>query len=239
MRGVVVVFAKAPRAGLVKTRMTPPLSPAEAAELYTCLLDDVLEATAESARRLGLDAVVAVHPAEACAEIARRAPPIFRAVAQHGQDLAQRMRWAVSEAAAGGFTPVLLRGSDSPALDLSTFEEALAGLEREDVVISPDLDGGYNLIGLRTPAPALFDHPMSTGSVLADTLSSASSLGLRARILRGGFDLDTAADLQWLAEARRSGTPPCPRTLSFLDEHALWRYATLPPRPLQAALSTK
>jgi uncharacterized protein len=230
VKGVILVFAKAPRPGLVKTRMTPPFSPSEAAELYACLLDDVLETTAESARRLGLDAVVAVHPAEACAEIARRAPPIFRVVAQCGQDLAQRMRWAVSEAAAGGFSPVLLRGSDSPALGPGTIEEALATLERADVVISPDLDGGYNLIGLRAPAPGLFDHPMSTGSVVADTLTSASRLGLRALVLPGGFDLDTAADLRWLAEARRSGTPPCPRTLSFLDEHALWRHAAFPPR---------
>lgn len=228
MKGAILVFAKAPRPGLVKTRMTPPFSPSEAAELYACLLDDVLEATAGIARNLGLDAVVAVYPAEACGEIARRAPPIFRVVAQCGQDLAQRMRWAVSEAAAGGFSPVLLRGSDSPALGLGTIKEALVSLEREDVVISPDLDGGYNLIGLRRPAPALFDHPMSTGSVVADTLASASRLGLRARLLPGGFDLDTAADLRWLAEARRSGTPPCPRTLSFLDEHALWRHATPP-----------
>jgi uncharacterized protein len=230
VKGAILVFAKAPRPGLVKTRMTPPFSPSEAAEFYACLLDDVLETTAESARRLGLDAVVAVHPAEACAEIARRAPPIFRVVAQCGQDLAQRMRWAVSEAAAGGFSPVLLRGSDSPTLGPSTIEEALATLKKMDVVISPDLDGGYNLIGLRTPAPALFDHPMSTGSVVADTLASTSRLGLQARVLAGGFDLDTAADLRWLAEARRSGTPPCPRTLSFLDHHALWRHATFPPR---------
>lgn len=232
MKGAILVFAKAPRPGLVKTRMTPPFSPSEAAELYSCLLDDVLEATAEIAQRLGLDAAVAVYPPEACGEIARRAPPSFRVVAQCGQDLAQRMRWAVSEAAAGGFSPVLLRGSDSPALALGTIEEALVSLERADVVISPDLDGGYNLIGLRTPAPALFDHPMSTGSVVADTLASASRIGLRARVLPGGFDLDTAADLRWLAEARRSGTPPCPRTLSFLDEHALWRRATLPTEPV-------
>jgi len=230
VKGAILVFAKAPRPGLVKTRMTPPFSPSEAAELYACLLDDVLETTAQSAQSLGLDAAVAVHPAEACREIARRSPPIFRVIAQCGRDLAQRMGWAVSEAAAGGFSPVLLRGSDSPALSLAAIEEALASLDNADVVISPDLDGGYNLIGLRTPAPVLFDHPMSTGAVVADTLASAARLGLRARVLPMGFDLDTAADLRWLAEARRCGTPPCPRTLNFLDEHALWRHAPLPPR---------
>ncbi len=230
MKGVILVFAKAPRPGLVKTRMTPPFSPSQAAAFYACLLDDVLETTAESARRLGLDAVIAVYPAEACGEIARRAPPIFRVVGQCGQDLAHRMRWAVSEAAAGGFSPVLLRGSDSPALSPCTIEEALEALTGADVVISPDLDGGYNLIALRTPAPGLFDSPLSTASVLTDTLASAARLGLKARVLSGGFDLDTAADLRWLAEARRTGTPPCPRTLSFLDEHALWRYAPLLPR---------
>ncbi|HBZ68449.1 MAG TPA: glycosyltransferase [Deltaproteobacteria bacterium] len=228
MKGVILVFAKAPRPGLVKTRMTPPFSPSEAAQLYACLLDDVLDATAEIAKQLKLDAAVAVHPPEACAEIARRAPPNFRIIAQHGHDLAQRMRWALAEAAAGGFSPILLRGSDSPALGLSTIEAALVELETADVVISPDRDGGYNLIGLRRPAPALFHRPMSTASVLTDALASAASLGLRARLLPAGFDLDTAADLRWLAEARRRSTPPCPRTLTFLDEHALWRHATPP-----------
>jgi hypothetical protein len=221
----IIVFAKAPRPGLVKTRMTPPLSPAEAAELYGCLLDDVLDTTAQIARALALDAVLAVHPLEACAELARRAPTPFRVVAQMGPDLSQRMEWAVAEAAAAGLGPVLLRGSDSPALEQAVVEAALGALRESDVVISPDRDGGYNLIGLRRPAPGLFDHPMSTPSALADTLERARRLGLSSRLLPPGFDLDTVGDLRWLAEAKAQGCATCPRTLAFLDERALWRHA--------------
>ncbi len=225
MTAVIVVFAKAPRPGLVKTRMTPPLSPAEAAELYACLLDDVLEATAQIARALGLEVVLTVHPSEACAELARRAPTPFRVVAQTGIDLSQRMEWAVAEAAAAGLGPILLRGSDSPALGQAVVEGALGALGECDVVISPDRDGGYNLIGLRRPAPGLFDHPMSTASALADTLARARRQALRTRLLPPGFDLDTVEDLRWLAEAKAHGCTTCPRTLAFLDERALWRHA--------------
>jgi len=81
VQGAVIVFAKAPRPGLVKTRMAPPLSPDQAAELYSNLLDDVLEATGVFAEALGLSAVVAVHPPDACSEIALRAPRNFRVIA--------------------------------------------------------------------------------------------------------------------------------------------------------------
>lgn len=232
MRGVIVVFAKAPRPGLVKTRMSPPLSPEEAAVLYEHLLDDALETTAQATQALGLDAVIALHPSDAASEIARRAPRAFRVVAQRGADLAERMTWAVAEAAATGASPILLRGSDSPALGVDTIARALEGLEGADLVVCPDCDGGYNLIGLRGPAAGLFDHAMSTGTVLADTLARAGSLRLRCSVLETGFDLDTVEDLRWLRRARRSGAAlPCPRTLEYLDAEDLWRHLDATPVP--------
>jgi glycosyltransferase A (GT-A) superfamily protein (DUF2064 family) len=75
------------------------------------------------------------------------------------------------------------------------------------------------LVGLR--GPSLFDHPMSTPSVLADTRARATGLGLRSCTVTPGFDIDRAEDLHWLAEARHeNATLPCPRTLAFVDE---WR----------------
>jgi glycosyltransferase A (GT-A) superfamily protein (DUF2064 family) len=142
---------------------------------------------------------------------------------QRGEDLAARMAGAFEEAAAAGHAPLLLRGSDSPLLGEATFAAALEALGDADLALSPDLDGGYNLVGLRRPAPGLFDHPMSTPSVLADTLACARRLGLRARVLEPGFDVDTAADLAQLARARSEGRAAgCPRALAFLDRHALW-----------------
>lgn len=224
--GTIVVLAKEPRPGRVKTRLCPPLDPAEASELYTRLLEDALEATARFARHLDLEPVLAVHPAGGVAPLARCAPTRFRVVRQRGPDLGSRMDWAAREAAAAGSARVLLRGSDSPLLDEEALRGALAALERVDLVLSPDRDGGYNLAGLRRPIAGLFTHPMSTGSVLEDTLANARRAGLSTELLEPGFDIDTVADLALLAAARTPETGRlCPRTLELLDAGNLWRFA--------------
>jgi rSAM/selenodomain-associated transferase 1 len=223
-RGAIVVFAKAPRAGWVKTRLCPPLSPEQAAQLYAALLADVLRATAGFAKSLGLEALLAVHPAAACSELARSAPTPYRVVRQRGADLAARMGWAVREAAAAGCERVILRGSDSPALDGQAVAQANEALDRHDVVIVPDRDGGYGLVGLRRFAPAIFAHPMSTASVLDQTRALARSLGLRVRVQAPSFDIDTFEALRELARARTASALAalCPRTLALLDREDLW-----------------
>jgi len=215
---VLVVFAKAPRAGEVKTRMCPPLSLEEAAEFYAAMLDDVLEATARFAPELGLSPVLAVHPAQACAALARRAPTVFRVVRQRGASLSERMEWAVREALAAGAPRVLLRGSDSPTLDRKAVAAALAALEQHDVALRPDRDGGYTLVGVRRCAARLFAHPMSTDRVLADTLEKARELGFSTAVGETGFDVDTAADLRQLRHAQRGENGAnCPRTRAWLS----------------------
>lgn len=225
--GWLVVFARRPAPGRVKTRLCPPLSPDEAAALYRCLLDDVLEESARAARVLGLAPVVAVDPEDARAELAVGAPPGFRAIAQRGPDLGARMRHAVLQAAAAGAPCALLRGSDSPALALAALREGLGALARADLALSPDRDGGYGLVALGPRAllrsAALFDHPMSTPSVLDDTTRGAEGLGLRVALVAPGFDVDRYEDLRQLAAARHGNeTLACPRTLAWLDAHGLW-----------------
>lgn len=172
--------------------------------------------------------MLSVHPGETDRELALRAPVQFRVVSQRGRDLSERMTWAVAEAAAGGASPILIRGSDSPTLDVSCVRRAVVELmdvESVDLVIAPDLDGGYNLVGLREPAPGLFDHTMSTDRVLEDTLECAAELGLRARVLEPTFDIDTARDLAQLADwVRRGDARLCPRTVAHLDQNDLWRH---------------
>jgi hypothetical protein len=226
MRGVLIVFAKAPRPGAVKTRLTPALSYEEAAELYAAMLGDVLETSSRAARANDLETVCAVHPAAACSEVARLAPPGVRCVAQRGGDLAARMAHAASEAAAGAADPILIRGSDSPALGAPVVAAAVAALARADVVFCPDRDGGYQLVALRRPAAGLFDAPTSTPYVLADSLERARARGLRTALLEPGFDIDVVEDLA-LLEAARAATSslPCPRTLALLDERGLWSRA--------------
>lgn len=229
MRDALIVFAKQPRAGQVKTRLCPPLSPGQAAAFYAAMLDDVLEVSAEAAHRYDLEAVLEVTPESAVPEMRRRCPEGFRVLPQRGRDLSERMSRGLTAASARGAQRVLLRGSDSPALSAARIGEALLALSAHELVLCPDRDGGYALIGLRGVAPDLFSHPMSTAHVLRDTLERARRAGLRSCLLEEGFDVDRIADLRWLAEARTAGRlSGCPRTLRYLDEHALWELARDP-----------
>jgi len=117
----------------------------------------------------------------------------------------------------------VLRGSDSPAVGADALVDAAGALGEADLVAAPDPDGGYSLVGLRRPVPGLFDHPMSHGGVLEQTLAAARARGLRTRRLAPGFDLDTAADLARLAAWRREGpTSVGRRTVAWLDRHRAW-----------------
>jgi len=226
--GTLVVFAKAPRPGEVKTRMCPPLTAEQAADFYAAMLDDVLEATAAFAPPLGLEPVLAVHPADACAWLARRAPTPFRVVRQRGASLSERMKWAVHEALAAGAKRVLLRGSDSPTLAGEAVAESLSALGDHDVALRPDRDGGYTLVGIRRAASGLFDHPMSTERVLDDTLENARRLGFSAAVSEIGFDLDTARDVTHFVHTvgqRAEGI--CPRTWHWLAQHDLREFERL------------
>jgi rSAM/selenodomain-associated transferase 1 len=229
MRGWLIVFAKAPQPGHVKTRLSPPLSHAEAAELYRCLLLDALDESSAAAAVLGCEAVIAVDPPGAAAEIASHAPAGFRAIAQGAGELGARMSHVARQAGAAGAPFALLRGSDSPCLDRGVLRDAVVALADSDLVLCPDRDGGYNLVGLgaraleRGPREGLFDHPMSTPTVLRDTLARAERARLRAHRLPPGFDVDRFDDLRWLAAARHGrAVLPCRRTLAFLDERRLW-----------------
>jgi len=218
-RGWLVVFAKVPRAGLVKTRMSPPLALDECAELYEAMLADVLVASERFARALSLEPVVAFHPPDAVADFAVRSPPGYRLQVQRGRDLAGRMAFASAEAAAAGAGCVLIRGSDSPGMRFECLEEAMGGLDNgQDVVLTPDQGGGYALIALRRPFPGLFSLTMSTSEVLSHTLRRAAELGLRARTTEPSFDLDTVEDLR-LVEALPAALSAdlCPRTVELIS----------------------
>lgn len=229
--GALIVFAKDPVPGRVKTRLVPPFSPLQAAEFYAAMLADVLEASGLFARVYGLAPILAIHPPEAVGSIVARVPTEYRVIRQRGANLGERMEWAMRDAASGGASRILLRGSDSPILDREKFGDALRTLDQTELVVCPDLDGGYNLIGLRRPTAGLFDHPMSTRTALEDTLANAAALGLSAKVQQPSFDIDTAEDLVWLERARsgperESVANLCPRALAYLDSENLWPAST-------------
>ena len=215
MDRTLIVFAREPVAGRTKTRLCPPLDGDTAARLYACFLADTL---ASASRVAGARAAIAHTPESRPAFFAALAPGMA-AWPQRGAARGERMDNAFAEVLAGD-AGVVIVGSDSPDLPAAYVGEAFGRLESgADVVLGPSDDGGYYLIGLRARQPRLLrEVPMSTPTVLADTLALARALGLRAELLPQWYDVDTAAELARLAECLRVAPPEvAPHTRAFLQ----------------------
>jgi hypothetical protein len=199
-----VIFAKAPIAGQVKTRLCPPLAPDEAATLHGSFVLDTLERTrlAVAQFKLPCDRYLACAPSSThvffrIMEERHR----VRLIDQEGDDLGQRMTRALEAMFARGYQRALIVGTDVPSLPLEYYQQALGRLEQHDLVLGPAQDGGYYLIGLKKPAPALFEKiPWSTDRVLALTCEHAGRLGLSHALLPEWRDVDTVDDLRALIE---------------------------------------
>jgi rSAM/selenodomain-associated transferase 1 len=196
-RVAVAIMAKAPRAGGVKTRLCPPLSPEEAAALYECFLRDKI---AQVRALAGADGVIAFTPDDARGVFEALAPG-FHLLAQRGADLGGRLLNSLAALLRDGRPGAIAVDSDTPTLPTEFLGEAVRLLSSAaiDVVVGPSEDGGYYLIGLRQPCPALFEEmPWSTPAVLPETLRRAEAKGLRVACLPPWFDVDTAHDLERL-----------------------------------------
>ncbi len=151
---ILALFAKAPVPGQVKTRLCPPLSFSQAASLYQAMLTDILEQHAASR---GGDRVLWYTPATAAGWFQHAVRAGYELRAQQGAGLRARMRHVFQLHAAEGYERIVLRGTDSPTLPLGRIASAFEALEWRELVLCPDRDGGYNLIGLREPCDALFE----------------------------------------------------------------------------------
>ena len=211
---VVVVMAKRPVPGNTKTRLCPPLTPPEAAELYEALLRDTMELV--SGLR-GVDMAVAVSPRSAVDEMRRIAPRGARMLAVEGACIGECLRSATEQLFAEGFTRVVAVNSDGPTLPAEYVARAVEMLANSDVVLGPAEDGGYYLIGMRQQQPGLFtDIEWSSSRVAAQTMERAVALGLTAARLPTWYDVDTPAELERL-RADLMSLPPevAPHTRRF------------------------
>lgn len=182
-------MAKAPVPGNVKTRLRLP--PKEAAALQAALIRD----TVEKARAVG-PVTVAAAPPESLHLIGLLLPVDARLVVQRGEDLGERVLDAVSCLFEEGPEPVVILGTDAPTLPLDRIEEAAHALNAHDVSIVPSEDGGYVLIGLRSPYEALFrDVAWSTETVYRETMEKAQRAGLSVHEGAIHYDVDTPEDL--------------------------------------------
>lgn len=200
-----VVFAKAPVPGQVKTRLCPPLTPDEAATLHGSFVIDMLERTkvATAKLKLPLDRYLACAPSSALVffKIMEERQGV-QLIDQVGDDLGARMQQAFTTMLGKGYQRVFIVGTDVPSLPLDHYKQALTLLDTHDVVLGPALDGGYYLIGLKQATPALFtDIAWSTDHVFAATQEKAASLGLKTALLPSWRDVDTIEDLRALMDA--------------------------------------
>ncbi|TSK04471.1 MAG: glycosyltransferase [Geobacter sp.] len=190
MKRAIAIFAKKPLPGKVKTRLSPALSPQQAADLYHCMLLDTLERVA------ALDAdKILFH--EGSAAFFREAAPGASLVAQAAGGLGTRLEHACDTLRSMGYGPCVVIGTDAPDLPVAYIEEAFRALEQgSDAVFGPAGDGGYYLIGLRGGYGSLFrDIPWSTEKVLEKSLAQAKASGFFAPLLPPWHDLDCYEDL--------------------------------------------
>ena len=203
--GALVVFAKAPIPGQVKTRLCPPLTLDEAATVHGSFVLDTLERTrtAVSKYRLPVDRYLACAPSSTLVffKILEERHGV-RLLDQVGDDLGARMHGVFDSLFARGYGRVMIVGTDVPSLPLERYQEAVHLLEGHDAVLGPAFDGGYFLIGLKKASPSLFrDIPWSTDRVLAQTMEKAVGLGLSIGVLPQWHDIDTIDDLKMLMDA--------------------------------------
>jgi uncharacterized protein len=220
---VLVIMAKAPRPGAVKTRLARNLSPEAVTTFYCCLLADTLAL----ARSLGDVEVAIMCPDTDVSELAELAGSEARVVAQQGEGLAAGLTSVFAHFAPGHQRGahqrlVIAFNSDSPHLPRSVLEDAFEKLAAHDVVVGPTHDGGYYLVGAKASHPTLFaGDGMGTSSALERLLSRARVLELSVGFVDSFYDIDVADDLARLAEELHLDPTRAPRTAAWLKEWEL------------------
>jgi uncharacterized protein len=212
---VLVIMAKAPRPGRVKTRLTASLPVQAVTEFYRCLLDDTLAL----ARSLSDTEVAIMCPESDVDELVHLAGDGVRVVAQQGEGLAAGLSSVFAHFAEGEQKLTIAFNSDSPHLPASVLEDAFEVLAANDLVVGPTYDGGYYLVGAKASHPALFARDgMGTSSALETLLSRARTLELSIGFAETFYDIDVADDLTRLAAELRLVPTRAPRTATWLKE---------------------
>jgi rSAM/selenodomain-associated transferase 1 len=206
MKKRLIVFAREPVPGLVKTRLAAAIGDRAAAELYETMLQDVLKTCRQ------LDDVETVVFWACEEESLPRLAERYRCSSrrQSPGDLGQRMQSAFADMFSNGCELCCIIGSDAPDVPLSYIQKAYAVLEtqRSNVVFGPSRDGGYYLLGLRQVWPLLFTKiPWSSADVLEESLAAARDSGAIVTLLPEWQDIDTVEDLQAFQERIRLMQP--------------------------------
>ena len=212
-----VIMAKAPRRGSVKTRLAENLSLQAVTELYRCFLSD----TIALAQTLGPVEIAIMCPSSDVEELSQTVPQALRIVPQTGQGLAAGLTCVFTHFAKADHRRVIAFNSDSPHLPVSALESAFDVLGTCDLAVGPTYDGGYYLVGARASYPSLFTGDgMGTANALETLLTRARSLGLSVHLTDPIYDIDVPEDLRQLADELHRVPAKAPRTAKWLAEWA-------------------
>jgi rSAM/selenodomain-associated transferase 1 len=210
-----VIMAKAPKPGVVKTRLTDSLSSAAVIELYRCLLGD----TVALAKSLASVEVAVMCPESDRDELAHLLSNTVQVVPQEGEGLAAGLTSVFRHFAALGRQHIIAFNSDSPHLPPSVLDRAFEVLATHDIVVGPTHDGGYYLVGAKSAYPSLFQGDgMGTGSALDRLLMRTKVLELSIGFTEPFYDIDVASDLILLARELRFAPARAPRTAAWFGE---------------------
>jgi len=225
------LMTKAPRAGNVKTRLVPPLTNEEAAQLNRCFLQDTGAAISvccsgfTGANSGPIARGVAVYtPVGAESDYADILPADFSLLPQRGENFGERLFFAAEDLFKCGFDSVCLIDSDSPTIPAKNFAKAmeLLSLPGDHIVLGPCDDGGYYLIGLKQLHQGVFEQiDWSTERVLEQTIRRATQIGVGVHKLPRGLDVDDHAALRQLCSellGKNARDNVAPQTQQFLRE---------------------
>src|SRR5438270_352344 len=217
------IMTKAPRAGHVKTRLVPPLTPEDAAQLNIYFLRDtaaaISKACATNARGIGV-----YTPVGSQAAYIDILPSDFELLPQRGDGFGERLACAAADLFQCGFTSICLIDSDSPTVSADVYAQAVEQLSgsNDHVVLGPADDGGYYLIGMRRDYPELFERiDWSTERVFDQTRQRAREINVEVSLLPTGYDVDDAATLRRLCDellSENARPDVAPNTRKFLTE---------------------
>jgi uncharacterized protein len=211
---VLVIMAKAPRPGMVKTRLTSSLPVEAVTALYRCLLEDTLAL----ARSLGNVEVAVLCPGSDVDELRLLLGDAVQIVGQNGEGLAAGLT-SVFAYFTGRQRAVIAFNSDSPHLAPSVLDGAFQTLTAHDVVIGPTHDGGYYLVGAKAAHPTLFENDgMGTGNALEALMARVRTLNLSTSFTDPFYDIDVAEDLIRLARELKLAPARAPRTAAWFAQ---------------------
>ena len=223
-KSVVVIFARLPQRGKVKTRLAKSIGTAKALALHNACLQSTAGLVAALPRNIVKQIYFTGSPAAARRAAGRLLLPATLTVcAQRGRPLGARLANALTELLDEGYNRVIFLGSDSPTLPKEFILRAIKALDRKEVVIGPAQDGGYYLIGTRNNFPEMFRKiPWGTERVFHQTLSNLRRARRRIALLPEWYDVDRLEDLKHLQnDVRRSRARRLSPIRTWLREHGL------------------